>query len=193
MAELVIKFSNDSVVVGQILELQALNLRNNISSLESKDQGFVFVKHERFTLQSICDLEPAVVAFDNDSLAGYAICMNKKFGHQVPELTKLFKMIESILANITKENSINFLTCGQICVAKEYRGQNLMIRMYDKMKDLRNKYDFCVTEISSQNTRSLHQHQKMGWQIVKKYVKDDEEWNIVLWDWNNKIKPSIKV
>lgn len=179
------EFSNDPVVVGQILDLQALNLRQNLSSTEAKEQGFVYVHHKKEALQAVCDTEPAVVALTDHELAGYAICMDKKFKDQVPELQRLLTLIDSLLPQWVHLEEPSYLICGQVCVNKNFRGLGLMSRLYDKMKELNGKYQFCVTEISSQNTRSLHAHAKVGFKIIHTYIKQDEEWNIVLWDWNN--------
>lgn len=180
-----LEFSNDPAIVDQILALQLVNLRQNISSAEAKDQGFVYVHHKKEALQSVCDTEPAVVGLVDTELAGYAICMHKKFKDQVPELQKLLTLIDSILPQYVQMNNPSYLICGQVCVNKNFRGLGLMRMLYEKMKDLSSKYQFCVTEISSQNTRSLHVHNQVGFKIIHTYSKHDEEWNIVLWDWNH--------
>ena len=111
--------------------------------------------------------------------------MHKKFKDQVPELQKLLTLIERILPKYVQKNNTSYLICGQVCVNKNFRGLGLMSKLYEKMKDLSSKYQFCVTEISSQNTRSLHVHNQVGFKIIHTYTKHDEEWNIVLWDWNH--------
>jgi len=178
------EFSNDPHIVSQILDLQAQNLRQNISITEAREQGFVYVHHKKEALQAVCDTEPAVVALANNQLAGYAICMDKKFKNEVPELQKLLTLIDSLLPKYLGMKEPSYLICGQVCVHKNFRGLGLMNRLYEKMKELSSKYEYCVTEISSQNTRSLHAHYKVGFKIIHTYTKQDEEWNIVLWDWN---------
>lgn len=178
------EFTKDPMVIDQILDLQSQNLRQNISIAEAKQEGFVYVQHKKETLQAICDLEPAVVARDQNILAGYAICMNRQFGDQVPELVEFFKMLHNkVYVGIEPPS---FLVCGQVCVHKNYRGMNIMSSMYNKMKELHHKYDYCVTEISAANTRSMYAHNKLGFQTIYSfYDKYGEPWNIVLWDWNN--------
>lgn len=186
MAVLDIRFNNQADTVRKILDLQSKNLRKNLSREEAASQGFVFVEHDFDILMSICQEEAPVVAFDGEDLAGYAICMSKVFAHQVPELKMFFEQLDQLVVNGHKLGNQSYLACGQICIAKAYRGQNLMSRLYHHMQKLKDRYMYCVTEISSQNIRSLYAHQKVGFKKIMQHIGDDAEiWEIVLWEWNS--------
>jgi L-amino acid N-acyltransferase YncA len=74
---------------------------------------------------------------------------------------------------------------GQLCVAKEYRGQDLVQKLYGYFKEcLSKEFTYLVTDIAKANARSLKAHKKSGFQVINKLMYDGLEWNIVLWDWN---------
>ncbi|HNR07427.1 MAG TPA: GNAT family N-acetyltransferase [Saprospiraceae bacterium] len=178
-------FTSDPEILEDVLTLQRLNLRKFLSPEESAAQGFLYVEHDPVTLKSICRSEPAVVALDGKRLAAYALCMTREHGHSVPELFDFFNLVDSLHVEGRALADHGFLVCGQVCVAKEYRGQGLMTSLYHKMSEHRSKYYYCVTEISSRNTRSLHAHSKVGFVPIREHRHaDGESWQIVLWDWN---------
>ena len=45
-------------------------------------------------------------------------------------------------------------------------------------------FDFCLTEVSTRNLRSMQAHEKVGFRIIHTFKDENEEWNILLWDWN---------
>jgi len=184
MEEITISFSKDPEDIQAILDLQFKNLRINLSPEEISSQGFVFVRHTYESLKAICDTEPAVVAKVNGDLAGYALCMSKEHSQNVPELRVLFDMLDKTYYDCIPLSESTYIACGQICIAKAFRGQNLMKHLYHKMRDLNKRYRYCLTEVSSQNTRSLQAHYKVGFQNINQHPGENGEiWNIVLWDW----------
>jgi hypothetical protein len=184
MGELTISFSRDEDDLRSILKLQSINLRSNLSKEEMDSQGFLLVRHSFDTLKEICDTEPAVIAKDGSILAGYAISMSKEHSFKVPELHSFFESLRNLSYRNTSLSESNFIICGQICIAKEYRGINLMRALYFKMRELSTVYDYCVTEVSSQNIRSLHAHYKVGFKPLYEHKKEAGElWHILLWDW----------
>ncbi len=184
ISKIEISFSADLNVISEILALQYKNLRQNLSPEDIESQGFVFVQHRPEALEAICISEPAVIAKDQNLLAGYALCMNKDHAQKVPELIDFFKEIDQLQYDGIALRNTTYLACGQICIAKEYRGQNLMSSLYRHMQLLNTKYQYCITEVSSLNIRSLHAHFKVGFVPLHKHLSaEHEEWQILLWDW----------
>lgn len=184
ISKIEISFSADLKIISEILALQYKNLRQHLSPDDIESQGFVYVQHQPDVLQAICLSEPAVIATDRNVLAGYALCMNKDHAQKVPELVDFFKEIDQLQYEGIALCNTTYLACGQICIAKEYRGQNLMRSLYRHMQLLNPKYQYCITEVSSLNVRSLHAHFKVGFvPLHKHYSAEQEEWQILLWDW----------
>ncbi|MDZ4708231.1 MAG: hypothetical protein SH818_07470 [Saprospiraceae bacterium] len=181
-----LSFSSAPEIVDQIIKLQRQNLRKFLTQEERATQGFLYVEHEPDNLKQICLDQPAVVARDGEHLAGYAICMNKTQGGRVPELIPFFSKIDLQNYEDIPLSQINYLVCGQVCVDKPYRGQNLVGQLYNHMSLLRPKYKFCITEISMHNKRSLGAHYKIGFEPILEYLNaSGERWQIVAWNWNS--------
>ncbi|MEO5583655.1 MAG: GNAT family N-acetyltransferase [Saprospiraceae bacterium] len=185
MKDLIIKFSTDKNNLQEILDLQRINLRSNLTQDEIDTQGFLYVQHTYDLLHTICEREPPVIALDETILAGYALCMTRLHSLNVPELQSFFILLEKLTYQNKALKEYNFLVCGQICIAKTYRGFNLMHQLYIKMSELKNKYQYCITEVSSQNIRSLNAHFKVGFKPIHEFFEESGElWHILLWDWN---------
>jgi ribosomal protein S18 acetylase RimI-like enzyme len=81
----------------------------------------------------------------------------------------------------------NYAIVAQLCVSKEYRGQDLVQKLYGGFRDhYANQYTYCITDVAQANQRSLKAHQKRGFQVIDTLDYGGIGWNIVLWDWQNK-------
>lgn len=168
-----------------ILNLQQQNLPKNISTEELNAQGFVTIEHNLALLQKMHATEKSIIAKIQDKVVGYNLAMTKEFSSEIPVLSHLFAQIEKINYNEEPLNDINFIICGQVCVAKDFRGIGLMDRMYLHYRDVhKTKYPLILTEIADHNPRSLKAHLRVGFEIIHTYSSSNEtRWHIVLWNW----------
>ncbi len=74
----------------QILQLQAENLRTNISAETQQQQGFVSLQHTLPVLKQMHGIAPSIIATDGDQLAGYALTMPRECRQIVPDLEPMF-------------------------------------------------------------------------------------------------------
>jgi hypothetical protein len=138
----VTRVSSPSEIMG-IRDLQALNLKQNITAEEAIDQGFLTAAYTINYLQEMNAASPSIIAKDGN------------------------------------------IVVGQLCVAKEYRGQDLVQKLYGHFRDcLSKEFTYLVTDIAQANTRSLKAHQKRGFQVINELMYGGFKWDIVLWDWN---------
>ena len=175
------KSSND---IQQILDLQWVNLPNNISTIEAKEQGFVTVHHNFDILSSMNQPYPHVIAKYQNQVIGYTLVMLKKFGAQIPILIPMFEKINSLVYKGESLATTPYFVMGQVCVAKGYRGQGVFSGLYQQMKkEMSGHFKYIITEIATRNTRSMRAHEKVGFETVHIYQTPKEEWAIVAWDW----------
>jgi ribosomal protein S18 acetylase RimI-like enzyme len=81
----------------------------------------------------------------------------------------------------------NYAIVAQLCVSKDYRGQDLVQKLYGGFQEhYASHFDFCVTDVAQANARSLKAHQKRGFQVIDTLSYGGIGWDIVLWDWNKK-------
>lgn len=171
--------------IQQILDLQLINLPQNISSIEAQEQGFVTVHHNYDLLSEMGKKFPHIIAKSNNQVIGYTLVMLPEFGDKIPVLLPLFQKINSLVYKDEQLKIGNYFVMGQVCIHKDYRGQNIFKNLYAKMKEVMSPhFKYIITEIATRNTRSMRAHEKVGFETITVYSTDKEEWAIVAWDWN---------
>ncbi len=169
----------------QILQLQKKYLLGNIDREEMKSQGFLTVQHTREMLDRMHHLAPSIIIKDNDAVVGYALTMLRECRHLIAPLEPMFATFDHLSWRGKPLNEYTFYVMGQICVAKEYRGQGLFDKLYHGHREtFQPSYDFIITEVATRNTRSMRAHERVGFKTVQQYRDDLDEWAVVLWDWS---------
>lgn len=169
----------------QILELQQQYLAGHKSIEEEKEQGFVTVHHSLQKLEQMHALAPSVIIKDGKKVIAYALVMLNEAGDLIPELQSMFQLLNRLTYKNQPLNHYRYYVMGQICVDKAYRGKEVFEMLYTKHKELmKEKYDFVVTEIATRNTRSIRAHEKVGFQLLHRFKDEQEEWDVVIWDWS---------
>lgn len=168
----------------QILQLQQLNLSTNISADELNSQGFVTMRHNLETLEQMNDLGPAVIIKDQEKVVAYALTMLVECKDLMPALKPMFTIFESLSWMGNPLNTYSYYVMGQICVAKEFRGQGLVDELYHYHRKIyQSKFELILTEIATRNFRSIKAHEKVGFKTIHIHKDALDEWAIVGWDW----------
>ena len=167
-----------------ILALQGENMRAGLSAKEIKEQGFITVRHSLEQLQAMQERVPQILAVDGDRLGGFALVMPRELKKRIPVLVPMFDMLDTLHYQGNAVKDLRYYVMGQICVGKDYRGQGVFRQLYQAHRaQLSQDFDYCITEVSTSNMRSMRAHQKIGFQVLHTFTDELDEWNIVLWDW----------
>nr|WP_299342271.1 GNAT family N-acetyltransferase [Allomuricauda sp.] len=159
----------------QILELQQKNLRKNISQEEMHNQGFLTVEHSFELLSEMNEVCGHVIATESGNVVGYALCMHPKFKLSIPLLLPMFEEIEKAW-----KGPSSYMVMGQICVAKSFRGRGIFQGLYSKMKEvLPPGFDSIITEVDSENSRSMRAHYAVGFKELKTHFSEGREWHLI--------------
>lgn len=164
-----------------ILDLQQLNLKKVISEEEFKQEGFVTVEHDLEVLKKMNSPYPHIIAKSGEKVVGYALAMLQETRAFVPVLDPMFDKIDelSFEGKLLKESK--YLTMGQICIAKDFRGQGIFYQLYDfYKKQFALDFDYVVTEISERNKRSLRAHAKAGFEVIHRFSDKTDDWVLVI-------------
>lgn len=162
----------------QILDLQKKNAIPSLSDHEKEKEGFVTVVHSFEIIKQMNDASAHIIAKDGDNLVGYALVMLKEFRDEISLLSAMFETASELLGNK------NYLAMGQICVAKEYRKQGVFRGMYTFYKEeLQIEFDCLLTEVATDNTRSLAAHKSIGFEIIKTQITQGTSWELMNWKW----------
>lgn len=188
MDSITIKTVSEEAEIFGILTLQQQNLRSKLSQKTIESQGFVTVEHDFEVLKAMNDAQPSVIAKDKDKVVGYCLSMLPQFRNDIPILSGLFDTIDMIKYEGKLLKDYPYFVMGQVCVDKDYRGIGLFDRMYEHLREaFSDKFELCVTDISSKNIRSLKAHARVGFKAIHEFFEDalDENWIVVVWDWRN--------
>jgi L-amino acid N-acyltransferase YncA len=116
--------------------------------------------------------------------------MHPDFGAKVPVLVPMFELLNTLRFKKKSILNLAYFVIGQICVDKSVRGQGVFSALYVEVsRRFSEKYDVVITEIATRNTRSIRAHEKVGFETIHIFTAPDgEEWAIVAWDFQMKIK-----
>ena len=168
----------------QILDLQKENHFNGLPENIKKDQGFITVLHSFTMLSKMNSKAPQIIVTDNNIVITYALVMLKEFKNRIPVLVPMFTTFEKITYKGEKLTNLNFYVMGQICVKDNYKRKGIFKSLYLKHKEtFSHIYDYCITEVSSSNNPSMLAHEKVGFKTIHTFKDQTDEWNILLWDW----------
>lgn len=176
--------TTDKELVG-VLALQQANLRKNISEDEALTEGFLMAEYDFEFLSLLQEKSPGIIAKDGEMVVGYSLVALPETARHHPLLADLVKNIERCVFDGKPVE--DYVIVAQLCVSKDYRGQDLVQKLYGSFRDhYANQYDYCVTDVAQANARSLKAHQKRGFQVIDTLNYGGIAWDIVLWDWNKK-------
>lgn len=169
----------------QMLLLQQANLPEAITDKEKQDQGFVTVRHTKQLLKSMNDQAAHSIAKADGQVIGYALAMTRSFREEIPILIPMFDMIDSLSFQGKSLANIHYLIMGQVCIAKQYRGQGVFQGLYEGLQRQHAKsFPLIITEVDQENKRSLRAHQKVGFEHLFSYGSPDgTKWELIVWDW----------
>ena len=180
-----IQLASSAEEMKDVLALQQANLRKNISQEEAETQGFLMAEYDLDFLELLNHKSPGIIAKDGEKVVGYSLVALPETARQHPLLADLVQNIERCI--FEGKPVENYAIVAQLCVSKEYRGQDLVQKLYGSFRDhYANRYTYCVTDVAQANHRSLKAHQKRGFQVIDTLEYGGIGWNIVLWDWNKK-------
>lgn len=179
--------SNSTKDLEGILSLQSKNLIPLLNEAEKKSQGFVTVKHSYEQLSNLNLVEEHVIAKFNDEVVGYVLTMTKNAKFEIPVLVPMFDVFDDLVFNNQKVSNCQYMVVGQVCIDKQFRGAGVFDTCYQTYKNTySHKYEFAITEIDQNNTRSLNAHARIGFKPIATYTADNGVvWVIVIWDWKN--------
>lgn len=160
----------------EILELQQKNLPKNLTTKEQIEQGFLTVEHDFETLKKLHTVYPHTIAKYNNKVVAYALSMDVSCKEEIEVLKPMFIEIDAIYKK-------PYITMGQICIDKNYRGKGVFNSLYTFMKTtFSSKFYAIITEIDAKNKRSMRAHHKVGFIELTRYFSNNKEWVIVILD-----------
>jgi L-amino acid N-acyltransferase YncA len=141
-----------------ILELQAANLRGNLSP-EDQLEGFLSAE---FTRQQLAEMSSGIallVASEKDQVCGYLCAYSSDYGKKFPILATMIESFGRVHYDGKPLSSYHAFVYGPVCVEKSYRGRGLLRGLYEcLLREVAGGYDVGVAFVSKDNPHSLAAH-----------------------------------
>ena len=171
--------------IHQILALQQINLARSLPQSEVESEGFVTCEHDFALLLKMNYPDGHVIAVANKRVVGYCLVMAPNWRNEVEVIRSMFEKIESADWKGRPISSKDYVVMGQVCISKEFRRKGVFRAMYQHFREvLHSKYQYCITEVATSNTRSLEAHTAVGFQNLLSYAAPDgKSWELIIWDW----------
>ena len=166
--------------LNQILELQKANLKSSVSLKEYTKEGFVTLKHDIELLEELNAPYAHIIAKNGLKIIGYALITIPVKISSIPLLQATIQELEGVVYHQNQILDLKYFIMGQVCIDKSYRGQGIFQGLYQKMKDqMKSDFEIIITEIATDNKRSMRAHEKVGFEILKIHRENDADWAIV--------------
>ena len=172
--------------ISGIHSLQKKNLKRSLTLEDIRSQGFVTCDHSVELLTRMNEPYSHVISLHNGEVVGYALVMLKTYKNDINILKSMFDQIDELSYHDQNVKDSKYFVMGQVCIDKDHRSQGLFDKMYQYMKSAMSDYfDYCITEIATENLRSRNAHKRVGFSDLHQYTdpKSQISWELVLWDW----------
>ena len=187
MASLVVSLTRSQQDLADISSLNEENLRSGIHPDVAKTQGFVTWRYELSLLEQMQAIAPHVICRSANQLAGYALTAPREAAPVHRELALLLPQLDALHYKGSPLHSYSYYVMGQLCVAEPFRGRGVVEQMYEMHQNTFSKlYTQMVLTISTQNTRSIRVHERIGFEEIHHFADHHGGWNVYVWDWTDK-------
>jgi len=169
----------------QIKSLQLKNLKASLTPEEVETEGFVTCDHTIPLLTKMNQPDGHIVTVYKGQVVGYCLVMSPVWREALDVLKPMFEKIDSLSYQGRQLSQSKYVTMGQVCIARAHRKKGLFKRMYNHFRDcLSPSYEYCITEIATENMRSRTAHEYVGFEDLHSYeAAGGLHWKLVIWDW----------
>ena len=167
-----------------IVRLQNENLPVNVPEEERRSLGYTTVETSVEDVKNIIGNEGVIVVRNNNKVVGYLMPMTLERAERIPLFRELIARFDNLEYEERTLSSYNACILAQICIEKDFRGGSSLRAIHDAAyQHLRDKYQIGVTDIASDNLRSLKANiEKIGMKLVGEYNFAGTTWKVVLSD-----------
>lgn len=152
-----------------VLQLQKANLYSELSEKE-REKGFVTTPFSEQQILDIIKLDGLFVGEENSTIIAYVFAGDWHYFQQwpiFPFMTARFPKLSFNDSSVTTENSFQY---GPICIALDFRGQQVMRELFEEMRLLWvQKFSVSITFVNKANKISVRAHEKIGWELIDEF------------------------
>lgn len=152
-----IRFANLNDMEGIISLLK----KNHADYIEDKSEGFVTTNITDEQLKRLIEVENGVVIAENDGkIIAFAFAAPWKYWSEWPFFSYMIEILPEFSFDgkvLSSETSYQY---GPVCIDKDYRGEGIFEKVFEKSLSSMNRFPVMVTFINKINPRSYAAHTK---------------------------------
>lgn len=182
-----LSIANNNDIEG-VLNLQEKYLVTNLTD-EQKIDGFVTTPFNHDLLIGVIKNRGLFVAKNiENKIIAYVFAESWNFFSRYP----IFEYMISLMPDLKFENYVfnttNSFQYGPVCIDKNYRGNGLLIHLFEFMREnVVKKYPLSLTFINKINQPSMKAHtKKLGWTAISEFQFNDNQYIILAYDMQKK-------
>ena len=153
--------------IQRLLDLQKENLPINLDAQTIDSQGYVSFVYDPTIINRMRADEPQIIARSGNEVVGYALVATIGAMGTIPVAIPMLYMIEQLIFRGKPCKELKYYIVGQVCVKAGFRGQGMLEGIYAEHRAaFSGRYDCAITEIASDNKRSLAAHHRIGFETI---------------------------
>ncbi len=176
--------------IEKVLELHAKYQINTINEEDKKD-GFITTAFTKEQMVDLITLEQGLfIAVEDERVIAYVMSASWDFWSRWPMFVYMIedlKNLEYIGQKLTTKNSYQY---GPVCVDKEYRGKQVLEKLFDFAREnMAKRFPILVTFINKINQRSYEAHtRKIGLEVIKEFSYNNNNYYELVYDTSKELK-----
>ena len=167
--------------------LVALQNKNLISALNETErkEGFLSTAFTKEQFQLMDHLLGIIVCLENDIVCGYLCATTIEFNLAFPIPAAMIENCANLQYKDRPLNSYQYVVASPSCIDKNYRGKDIFVNLCKKLSAIiPAQYELTVSLVSTKNNTSLAAVKKIGLKPIQQFVKDGEEFWILVCELN---------
>jgi len=168
--------------MGRIMDIQSENHRENLTPSQQKD-GYLSIAFSADEFRAFDNDLCVAVAKENDEVIGYCCISSAQFNSQFPILDQIVAGVSSYSIPGTQGTPVKEKACvwGPVCISRSHRGKGALKRLSSFGLEIARDmgYLYCLSFISSENTRSLRAHEKLSFHTVGRVSYKNKEYIVI--------------
>lgn len=176
--------------IEKVLELHDKYQINTINEEDKKD-GFITTAFTKEQMVDLITLEQGLfIAVENERVIAYVMSASWDFWSRWPMFVYMIEDLENLEylgQKLTTKNSYQY---GPVCVDKEYRGKQVLEKLFDFARaNMAKRFPILVTFINKINQRSYIAHtKKIGLEVIKEFSYNNNNYYELVYDTSKELK-----
>ena len=178
--------------IEDIEKVLELHFKYQIDSIKEEDKkdGFITTAFTKEQMEDLIQIEQGLfIAVEDEQIVAYIMSASWKFWSRWPMFVHMIEdlpNLEYLGQKLSVENSYQY---GPVCVDKEYRGKQVLEKLFDFARvNMAKRFPILVTFINKINQRSYIAHtKKIGLEVIKEFSYNNNNYYELVYDTSKKL------